>query len=258
MRSPIVVAILLLATRVQAFDITSCNAIIPEGQTGTLQADLVCAGPDLVETGVTMGPRSVLELNGHGISNAEYCVGIEARPGRRSFGRAEIRGPGEIHGCEVAGIVATRGTLVIDQVFVHDHLGTGIFGPLTRVLATGVTSSQNGSYGFDVERLVATQVTANLNGPSGIKARIRGENVTTNQNGGNGVTCGPYARLRGLTSNGNGVTGISGIAMLLRDSTLLGNGAVDIASVSKPRVRNTTCGLSANYKGGDWNVCAND
>ena len=65
-------------------------------------------------------------------------------------------------------------------------------------------------------------------------------------------------RLTNLTANDNDGNGVNASRISLRDSTITGNtgqpgGNIDVYSLTRPRLRNTTCG-----KSNGWGVCQND
>jgi hypothetical protein len=67
MRRVLLGVAVLLALAGQAFslDITSCDQAIPDGELGTLQTDLSCAGAFVA---VRVGAGATLAMNGHAIT----------------------------------------------------------------------------------------------------------------------------------------------------------------------------------------------
>lgn len=89
-------------------------------------------------------------------------------------------------------------------------------------------------------------------------------------NGAEGVDGDGTAKARSSTITANGLDGIRGLRVIVKDTAATGNGTdascgvtsecADVASAVAPRVTGTsTCGTSRNTEaGGSWGVCAND
>jgi hypothetical protein len=260
----VVLSLVLLPTKADALDITACGTIVPPGETGTLQADLDCGtGPGFENVhGVILGRRSKLELTGHSIS---AHTGVDVFTATGNIVRGEIRGPGEIKGCNT-GISGYRGTLRMFDVSVHDNLENGVDGIFLRIVGENLSFDANGADGIFARSLNVQNVTANgntglgrPNSGSGIHVySIRGENVVTNHNAQDGLVYGFSGRIKGFAATNNGVYGAAGARLFLRDSTVTDNGSGDISGFQKPHLVNTTCAVSFRPGGTNWGVCAND
>jgi hypothetical protein len=256
----IAVFTLTIATTAQAFDLTSCNTIVPAGATGTLQADLGCAA-----TGVTLSKNAKLELNGHVITSSGACV--EASAG------GTVRGPGELSGCGTGILSSGRRTIRISDVNIHDGVGdglefqgVGVWAPQARVEATDVAANDNGNSGMIVHALKASHVTASGNKHYGItEDRGTGEDLTLDGNGTVGLVYGTVGSFKALVATNNGSPdfasgGLSGNRLVLRDSTVTGNAHFDVSGFKKPVLIDTTCGTSIGgpNPNGSWGVCSSD
>jgi hypothetical protein len=306
------VPFLLLPRIGWALDVTTCGQVVPTGATGVLQNDLACTTSALgcyecakgtcFPTGVTgcavdadcaspngqcaalpavaIDTSATLDMNGHAIvapdSSAVMCRSNGPCTVTSTSGRGDISGSG-------VGIVMRSGKLTVSHVDVHDN-GSGIYSPLisVRMRLTDVTANGNGGIGIRASNLQADGVTANGNGQLGIEAngKIRGTNVTTNDNAWAGTLAGKGAKLAGFTATGNGIGTdrggagliVGGGAAKLTGGTITGNlfddgsgpAPLDVLTVRKPKLAGTTCGHSARYdrKTGDlgptWGVCAGD
>jgi hypothetical protein len=259
-RATIAVVALTIATTAQAFDITSCNTIVPAGATGTLQTDLSC-----VSSAVTLERNAKLELNGHVITATGSCV--EASAG------GTVHGPGELSSCGTGILSSGRRTIRISDVDIHDGVGdglefqgVGVWAFEARVEATDVTVNDNGNSGMVVHVLKATRVTANGNKHYGItEDRGTGEDLTLDGNGTVGLVYGTVGSFKGLVATNNGSPdfasgGLSGKRLVLRDSTVTGNAHFDVSGFKKPVLIDTTCGISIGgpNPNGSWGVCSSD
>ena len=105
---------------------------------------------------------------------------------------------------------------------------------------------------------------------SGISARrVSGSQIVASGNGApnessNGIIA-DTVRIDQLTAQHNLGPGVSAQHMRLQNSTVTENNGlgigVDLASSSRPRLRETTCGRSQKFgsvAGDDWDVCLND
>lgn len=175
---------------------------------------------DLVDcsTGVTLEARATLMLNGHSISGA--YIGVECRGAKWA-----ILGPGSIVGGHDGILYTFPGALhpklTLRDLVIDDNDDVAV-------------AAEGGG------RIVADGVEASGNAMGLAASRITGRN---------------------LSVTGNGGFGLYSDRLLLRDSTVTGNngapGGVDISVYRKPRVSNSTCGLSAGPNG-PWGICAGD
>src|SRR5262245_57792821 len=81
----------------QALDIGSCGASIPDGEVGTLTADLVCTDP---VPAITLGAGATLELAGHRVQGLSADGQTSLTVLRCARKRCTIVGPGEIVGSD--------------------------------------------------------------------------------------------------------------------------------------------------------------
>jgi hypothetical protein len=249
-----------------AFDILSCGELIPERDTGVLVSDIDCGGA--FDYGVGVLDRGTLDMNGHVIKGV-YGAAVVACLGRH----CTVRGPGEIADSSSDGVSLTGlATLTIGDVDIHG-VRTGIVGDdvgvpsHTRVIATNVTLTNNLAGMLFVGTLKGDDIVASNNGFGGltVERRLIATNVTTNGNGVSGVS-GPrlHVRVTGLTANGNHDCGMLATSARLQDSTLTGNNGfargVDLATVRRPRLTNVTCVKSGKIgdPGNNWGVCSGD
>jgi hypothetical protein len=262
-----------------ALDVTACDQLVPAGQVGEVRNDLDCAG---APSGVRLGNRATLRLNGHRLNGPTTSEDLVSALGRR----AVIIGPGEL-GAAINCVIAWNGGLVVDGrgLVIHDcATGIGAVGPVTVENAT-LRDNQFGIWGAGT--VTATHVSAVDNAAEGISSAktLRVRDVVVTGSGEVGVS-GDFASIRDATIVGNqrGVIGGSlsiihsritdnaGIGararrvLRVRDSTATGNGAaagtvppdVDLYSErGLVGVTRTTCGKSAGPLG-PLGVCAND
>jgi hypothetical protein len=226
-----------LAGTATAVDITTCGALVPEGETGVLQADLSgCAD------GVTLAQDATLQMNGHAILNSS-AVGVHC-----TAGRCRVTGPGEIGGADFGirldGGTPGRHALYIDDVDVHDSGSFGIYA-FARIIATNLSVRGTIANTFGV-----------------YAADLRGTGISVTDNTGNGIGVGKNARVIGLTVTGNGEDGLTAHGRIkLFDSTLTGNGDIDVLSPHRPRLRNTVCDHSGGREDSyelNWGICTSD
>jgi hypothetical protein len=99
------------------------------------------------------------------------------------------------------------------------------------------------------------------NGTVGIATdKLKGYNLTANNTGVAGFY-GTRISVKGLVATGNGDGAVRAIRATVRDATLTGNTPYDISTKRRPRVRNTTCGVSqvlGGLGGQTWGVCSDD
>jgi len=226
-----------LAGIATAIDITTCGALVAEGETGVLQADLSgCAD------GVTLAQDATLQMNGHAILNSS-AVGVHC-----TAGRCRVTGPGEIGGADFGirldGGTPGRHALYIDDVDVHDSGSFGIYA-FARIIATNLSVRGTIANTFGV-----------------YAADLRGTGISVTDNTGNGIGVGKNARVIGLTVTGNGEDGLTAHGRIkLFDSTLTGNGDIDVLSPHRPRLRNTVCDHSGGREDSyelNWGICTSD
>jgi len=233
----VVVSWLVVGGMAWAIDITACGAVVATGEIGVLQAD-VSGCPD----GVTLEADATVQLNGHTIMASEAGV-------RCLDHWCRITGPGEIVGARYGiahhdGLHETK--LYIDDVDVH---GSGDYGIHTfaRIVATN---------------LVVRNADAMLGFGYGIYgADLRGTNVSVTDNPERGIEIARSVRVTGLTVTGNGEGGVEAKNIRLTDSVVTGNEDFDLRSPHRPRLENTTCGLSSGrYRDFSvpWGVCTDD
>jgi len=226
-----------LAGTATAVDITTCGALVPEGETGVLQADLSgCAD------GVTLAQDATLQMNGHAILNSS-AVGVHC-----TAGRCRVTGPGEIGGADFGirldGGTPGRHALYIDDVDVHDSGSFGIYA-FARIIATnlsvrGTIANTFGVYAADL-RGTGISVTDNR------RQRDRGREER------------PCHRAdRHRERRGRADRSRTNQALRL---DLTGNGDIDVLSPHRPRLRNTVCDHSGGREDSyelNWGICTSD
>ncbi len=233
-----------VAGRAAATDVTTCGQTVVDRDIGVLQVDLDC--PDSAAA-VFLGDRATLAVGGHtitggGVQCAEKCV---------------VLGPGTIQ--QVVGngnlpaiyAQSPRGRLAVQDLMVTNN-AFGIISNARQTTLTNVTASNNAETGIWVFGLVrGDHITADDNGATGVRSENRS------------------VRLSNLTTTGNGQAGLisNGKGTRLVDSTLTGNAfppfpgdptMLDLFSVRKPRLVNTTCDHSLGPDDQPWGVCAGD
>jgi hypothetical protein len=158
--------------------------------------------------------------------------------------------------------------LIIENVTTT---GNGLFGVAAdfaegKIVARQVIATNNGSSGFAARRVIARDVTATNNGAAGIQGEsVVAKGTTANGNFFDGVFASRVVKGRDLTATGNLGYGVTSVRIALRDSTITGNdgfpGAMDLASLKRPRVKDSDCGRSVMFLsagGGPWGVCTLD
>lgn len=286
----IVFLLALGVTTAHAVDVTTCQQVVPAGETGVLVADLDCSGlGGTDDNAVRLETRATLHLNGHRITGSPLIVTVVRAP---SKGSVRIIGPGTladggagilsddgarisvtddvtISGC-TAGIRNPRGRVIARNVTLTDNSGDGIMAAVLD--ATDVTVERSGIRGLvGTQNMRLARVVSSQNGVVGLVGkRIKGEDLTLDDNGYQAVFApGGHVVATRLVATGNDIAGIVGRVVRLVDSTVTGNGdgvgvPVDIATDRLPKLLNTTCDHSATIVDGTtdpmlpWHVCAND
>jgi hypothetical protein len=210
-------------------DITACGTTVAAGDTGVLQADIVCQDEYF---GVRLLTGSTLQLNGHSITGTRSTfatvLGVarvdDAEPEEGGRGRFTIVGPGEIAG---AGPDTHSGATTRACVTLQDGRATitsptgvidihgcnfGIVGYIleynnnrARATIDHVILHDNSLEGITVRKLTASDVTAFNNGEAGVHAiaTMMVANVIAHDNGNQGVFAGSTVKGTGVTVTGN-------------------------------------------------------
>lgn len=242
-------------------DPSSCGIVVERGDPGVLQGDLDCSGR-LVNAAIVLNPGATLNLDGHRLTNDTH--GVVCRASVSPSRTCTIAGPGEITGA-ANGLAAESKARVVDVVLHGNETGIWkIYGDLPHAA-----------------RLDLESVEIRDNSGPGIRGggAIRATDTAIRDNGGAGMTSYGPSRLVRSTISGNGgagvVTGVfsdfygtytySGRKLFLVDSDVSGNGALDgaadLAAASKPNLRRSSCGTSADPTrpgSPSWGVCAGD
>ncbi len=240
LRSRVALLATCLASSGHAMPITSCEQLVPSGETGVLMHDLVCPSPPtwpFSPTGVMLDGGASLDLNGFTISGDGTGVGVSCTAQRVATSRkpCTVTGPGAVAGF-YAGINGGGQTIVATDLVVHGNT-IGIYTPLMR-------------------RLVLRRVVARDNLEHGIDAQsLSGEDVVASGNGRRGVSTRVATRIVRLTATGNADEGLHLGARHARtrvvDSTLTGNGdaeGFDVTTQGRVRLVRTTCGRGARVR----------
>ncbi len=230
--------VLALAGTASAVPITACEQLVPSGETGVLMQDLTCTAPPtwpFSPTGVILDGGATLDLNGFTITGDGSGVGVGCFPQSLAASRrpCAVIGPGTLRAFYAGINAAGRLTTTVSDVVVEGNT-VGILSPL-------------------LERLVASRVTARDNAEEGIWAQsLVAEDVATMDNGRDGVVAFGRVRIRRLAATGNGRTGLaigSGRARTtIADSTLTGNGELDLTAQRRVRLVRTTCDRGARIR----------
>ena len=280
-------ALLVLAVRAGAMDITTCGQTVPQGEIGVLQADLDCSS--FGANSVTLGLKATLDMNGHSIASSSVGGAILC-----FFGGLICQPKGGTtvcHGhkgsCTVTSSVG-RGRVVAppgggpgiggerDIVLQNlDVVGTSIGGTKLTATDVSVTNVPGASVGIFVERkatLTRVESSGGYLGIYGLAADVKGTDVVVQNNRGGGISA-ARVRITHLTAVGNGTepsaafgAGVAAGKVFLFDSTLTGNSyqgrPVDILAAHRPRIFNTTCDhsevLDFSQTPSTWGVCASD
>ena len=254
--------VLVLSAPAAALDITACGQTVPAGETGVLTGDVGCALSDFVGVGLEEG--ATLELNGFRLGGGDN-IGVHCR--HRS---CMISGPGTIYGGDWIAVVLEDGVrLAVNDVTISGA-DVGILGGATpdshtRVNATNTVIENSLQWALSASKLLAEGFTVTGTGQNSLYAvatlSLRGTLIDVSNNDAVGIFT-RKLKATNLTANGNTRVGVDARTIKLEDSTLTGNNAagagIDVRSLRKPRLINTTCGRSADNDGATWAVCAND
>ena len=260
-------ALVLLAVPALAIDITVPGQTVPKGNTGVLQADLVCSSS---VAGVFLESGATLEMNGHVLDGC-FVGGAGLSPVR-----IRVLGPGVIRN---AGIAIRSGTLRVRDVDIQDSPSVGILGSgdsqdgPSSVSLLDVTVTGSRLDGIRATKVNARDVTSSGNGVGDLGwgiigwGGVKGRNLIVSDNSAEGVFSNVRVTLRDAQVTGNALGGVIGFgisrsALTIVRSTVTGNdaqGGADLLSQRKPRVRDSTCGSSLDAQAlVPWGVCAND
>ena len=242
--------------------IDTCGSFVAEGDVGVLTADLVCTTP----IAVTVRKNGTLQLAGHTIRAAAGGYGVLCE-----FERScTLRGPGQITGALLA-VFGPSSRVRLDGVDLIGNAGMVDVAPGGRLTLRDVTADGHG-FGMRAKTVIADGAAVEMNGTGNcIMARtVRGAGLTVSGCH-DGVSATGSVHLSGLVSVGNSVGLTARHGVVLADSTVTGSyfpplPGLDIASGSRPRLKNTSCGGSARLLntptglvlGVPWGVCSND
>jgi hypothetical protein len=256
----VLTAIFVFARPALAVDISSCNQTVPPENIGRLVNDLDCAGELLA---VRLEKNASLDLNGFTIGGGDN-IGVSCNE------RAcTIVGPGTIAGNWVAVNLESKVRLSIRHVTILDAdvaiLGRAIKHDPNHIENYYVTIDNAYNWAISGQRIRAQRLTVTGSAPASIGTvhahSLKGTNIDISNNHSTGIIA-EKVRVENLTANGNEGVGIDAGRVILRGSEVTGNAAglsgVDILSDSRPKLVDSTCGLSSGNAGGDWDVCTND
>ncbi len=237
---------MLFGRSASATDISSCDQVLANGETGVLVADLTCApGSYGVIAGVLPASgrakgSAVIQLSGHTISadGGVLC----------NMARCTIEGPGTIRdGISGVYVGGSARTLTLRNLTIEQceyGVGQGARKTILENVAV-IDNEEAGLSLYGVKRVIGTNVVVSGNGGWGIKgddARIEMTNLTAHNNVGGAVIG-------------------SKRPVIIRDSVLAGNG-FDTYSWRAPKLTNTSCELSlgpnADGTQHTWGLCTND
>jgi len=257
----------------QSIPVTTCGQTIPRSRTGILSGNLTCTAVDqfTVDIGVVLENNARLDLNGFKISvsgDTGPIYGVFCSAGCAVFSSAA---PGEIETAANGAAIYASGKIRATNLSLYGN-GGGIVGhERTHVYATNVDASNNILWGVGVVATVRAESLTTNNNQHGIAVehKVRGNNITANGNLQWGIDAGRSMNGTNVTVMNNGVVGIDTSTagsdnlgrIVLRSSTVTGN-PLDLVSNHRPRLTDTTCGVSAKQldpePGDSWFVCAND
>lgn len=225
--------------------VTTCGQIVHG--VGELVGDLDCSTG---ERGSAVSLDGTLRLNGFTITGMHGGIGVGC-----SFERCRIVGPGTITGPNDVSMGVYYGgsrTLHLVDVTIQGVRGQAAQSSLGKVRVLRSTITNNGGF----------------IGPDGIfgggvrargRAMIKDSTITGNVINGVQVTKETYLSGRAVSKviAKNSVIDSNGTAPDC-DVTAQEDPCGDIVSFQKPALRVTTCSVSVNPTGGDWDVCAGD
>ncbi len=253
-------AALAISGVASAMDITAPGVTVPSGQTGVLQADLICP-PNT--SGISLEDRSRLDLNGHVVE----CFITTHTTERRDV---KIKGPGTIRN---AGIGLGPGKVLISNLTIQDAPTWSIRGAWsafeepTTVIAKRVTCTGPAMSHISSSMIRAINVTVSGASGNGIEGgTVSGSHIQANDNGYSGIfSSAGKMRLTHVTATGNGCGGVFGFEVALRVGQVTGNAVgdptcADIYSGAQPMLTRVTCGISSdtNFPSNTWGLCALD
>lgn len=190
--------------------------------------------PDANTTGIMLGLRSSLDLNGFTISGPATCTGQPVSCTGTGSGKGVIGNGGRIHGGTIRGMgshgIQGGNDTRVESVVIEGNGGDGIQGGL-------------GSYGWHVERC---SINSNV-----------GDGIDLNLGGGGSIV------IRGNSLRWNGGYGAIGLNMVVTENSVLGNANLGVAASSGGYGQNV---INDNNNGGSQaggaqigtNVCQDD
>jgi len=218
---------------------------------GTGRANLTIRGP---------GGISGTSRNYNTPSGTFACV-------QANDGHVNIQGGSgtvDISGC-IYGILGSTGgdpngraKVLLDHVHLHGLLYDGA--AVGALIASDVDVSDNGGQGLGASKTVKAQNVVARNNVHG-----HGLFAGTNLRAVGVEASGNYGGLEGWKTlklvdgqiTGNTFSGVASLRVKVADSTITGNGVVDVLSATPPFLRNTTCDRSLDYNSTSWHVCGN-
>ena len=263
------VAVLLTATRADAIvNVTTCDQLVPRGETAVLQNDLSCDS----QYGIQLDTGATLDLQDHTLSfqfnpawpsaAAVYC----ATAGEKKHSSCRVIGTPGGTGAVVGdgdvrfGIFGDK--VEVQNVSVAAFGDWGIYGDKRAILVDVAIADVDGC-AIKSERKVAAERLSVAGRGDGICAgkRVTGIDLAVNGQSGVGIRASSSVRIDGLSSSGNAV-GIESRGVRLERSLLSGN-ALDIASGRSPRLETSVCETSRKLVDGSitaatWGVCSAD
>jgi hypothetical protein len=251
-----------------AVDVTSCPARVPAGAVGVVQGDLDCTDTSgfaylVLERG------AALDLNGHTVT---FNPGPVVSALVHCESSCRILGPGSLTSAAIgyATVVIADGSSATLQDVSVGGMVHGIIahdGRL-RVADSSISAQQWGIAG--VRKAVLDTVTIAVSDPGGYcvgataesRSAVVGSDVTLSSCV-DGIWASRRVRLTRLTATNNtGIGVFSGSRLVLVSSTVTGSGVLDLLSVRRPALTDTSCDRSGvaidDIPTTSWGVCAND
>jgi hypothetical protein len=257
---------LVAPARVEAVvDVTTCNQLVPRGETGILRADLTCDS----EYGVQLDTGATLNLQNYTLtfnfnpawptSAAVYCASAVDLRHSRCQVIGMPGGTGAVVGTARFGIFGDK--VEVESVSVSGFYDWAIYGDKRAVLRDVSVTDCDHIAILARKKILAERVTASNSASGIVGGKIKGSEITVSGNTANGVASSKAVRIAKLTASGNGV-GVWAERVRLDDSLLSGNG-IDIAAAGKPRLQLTTCATSRKIENDAstseaWGVCTSD